>query len=171
MFIVELRAFLLDSILIFIGMLWWNIYLLKRLDSTTQINHSYNYIFNQSNRNLFLIKTDGSLLQINQNALDCYGLIQQNIQGKPLWLVFSGISSTNKEQLQKAIIQAARGEIVSIDINSLQQKDRVGNYKFFFTPIVNKKAKVTVILAEACNIDQAEISEFQIHQELLHTFF
>ena len=152
-------------------MLWWNIYLLKRLDSTTQINHSYNYIFNQSNRNLFLIKTDGSLLQINQNALDCYGLIQQNIQGKPLWLVFSGISSTNKEQLQKAIIQAARGEIVSIDINSLQQKDRVGNYKFFFTPIVKKKAKVTVILAEACNIDQAEISEFKIHQELLQTFF
>jgi PAS domain S-box-containing protein len=168
---VQLQAFLLGSILIILGMLWWNIYLLKRLYSTSQINHSYNYVFNQSNRNLFLIKTDGSLLEINQNALDCYGLIKQNIQGKPLWSVFSGISSSNQEQLRSCIFKAARGELVNIDIESLQQKDSVENYKFLFTPIADKKAKFTVILAEAFNIYQAEQSEFQIQYELLQTFF
>lgn len=168
---MQLQAFLLGSILVIVGMLWWNIYLLKRLYSTTQINHSYNYIFNQSNRNLFLIKTDGSLLEINQNALDCYGFRHQNLQGKPLWSLFLGISSLNQEQLHKGILQAARGELANIEVESLQQKERVADYKFSFTPIADKKAKVTLILAEVCKIELAEPSEYQIQYELLQTFF
>ena len=167
---MQLQAFLLGSILIVIGMFWWNIYLSKRLYSVSQLNLSYNYIFNQSSQYLFIIKPDGSLLEINQKALSYWNLIKQDILGKPLSSAFSGINASIQGKLQDAISQAARGELVSLNIELSQKEDTVSKYDFSLTPITNEKGKITLIVAEVSDSNQAQ-TEFALQKQLLQTCF
>ena len=167
---MELQAFLLDSILIVIGMLCWNTYLAKRLDYNLQINRGYNHIFNQNYQRLFVIKPNGCLLEVNQKAVDDYDLNKENFRKKPFWLVFSQISISTQNKLQDAIAKAAKGESVSLNIEQLQ-KESTFNIKFSFTPIADPKGKIRVIVVEACNLDQPIKTEITQKQQLLETFF
>ena len=167
---MELQAFLLDSILIVIGMLCWNTYLAKRLDYNLQINRGYNHIFNKNYQHLFVIKPNGCLLEVNQKAVDDYDLNKENFRKKPLWLVFSQISISTQNKLQDAIAKAAKGESVSLNIEQLQ-KESTFNIKFSFTPIADPKGKIRVIVVEACNLDQPIQTEITQKQQLLETFF
>lgn len=169
---MELQAFVLGSILILLGMFWWNIYLSKRLYSVTQINSSYNHIFHQSSQYLFIIKPDGSLLEINQKALDSDDLIKDNIPGKPLWSVFSQIiTSQTQQQLQDAVSQAACGKLINIKIELLHKKDLANTCDISFAPVTDGKGKVTAIVVEICNIDQENQKELIQPDRLLETFF
>ncbi len=168
---MELQAFVLGSVVIILGMFWWNIYLSKRLYSVSQINRSYNQIFDRSSQYLFIIKPNGSLLEINQKAVDSDYLIKDNILGKPLWSVFSRVvTSQTQQQLQDAVFQAACGKLINIKIELLDKKDLTNTYDFSFTPVTDDKGKVTAIVTEACNIRDDRKESIQQHQ-LLETFF
>ncbi len=168
---MQLQAFLLGSILIVIGMFWWNIYLSKRLYSVTQLNLSYNYIFNQSSQYLFIIKPDGNLLAINQKALLYWDINKQDILGKPLSSAFSGINASIQRKLQDAISQAARGELVSLNIELSQKEDTVSKYDFLLTPITNEKGKITLIVAEVSDRNQVVRAEISLQKQLLQVCF
>lgn len=168
---MELQAFVLDSILIVIGMFCWNIYLAKRLYYNIQINRGYNHIFNQNNQHLFVIKPNGCLLEVNQKAINDYELNKENILGKSLWLAFSQINFSTQRKLQDAIAQAAQGEIVSLNIELFPEERRL-NYDYFsFTPVTDHKGKIKVIVAEVCNIERPIHTEITQKQQLLETFF
>ncbi len=169
---MELQAFVLGSILILLGMFWWNIYLSKRLYSVTQINRSYNQIFHQSSQYLFIIKPNGSLLEINQKALDSDYLIKDHIQGKPLWSVFSRVvTSQTQQQLQDAVFQAACGKSINIKIELSHKKDLANTCDFSFTPVTDDKGKITAIVTEATDINQENQKESIRQYQLLETFF
>ena len=168
---MELQAFVLGSILIVIGMLCWNIYLTKLLDYNLQINRGYNHIFNQNYQRLFVIKPNGCLLEVNQKAVDDYDLNKENFRKKPFWLVFSRISISTQNKLQDAISKAAKGESVSLNIKQFQEESTINQLQFSFTPIADRKGKIQVIVAEACNIDQPIQTEVTQKQQLLETFF
>lgn len=152
-------------------MFWWNIYLSKLLYSVTQLNLSYNYIFNQSSQYLFIIKPDGSLLAINQKALLDWDIIQQDILGKPLSSAFSIINASIQGKLQDAISQAARGELVSLNIELSQKEDTVSKYDFLLTPITNEKGKITLIVAEVSDRNQVVRAEISLQKQLLQVCF
>ncbi|MGB3759920.1 MAG: ATP-binding protein [Rivularia sp. (in: cyanobacteria)] len=169
---MELQAFVLGSILILLGMFWWNIYLSKRLYSVTQINRSYNQIFHQSSQYLFIIKPNGSLLEINQKALDSDYLIKDHIKGKPLWSVFSRVvTSQTQQQLQDAVFQAACGKSINIKIELSHKKDLANTCDFSFTPVTDDKGKITAIVTEATDINQENQKESIRQYQLLETFF
>ncbi len=169
---MELQAFVLGSIVIILGMFCWNIYLSKRLYCVIQINRSYNQIFDRSSQYLFIIKPNGSLLEINKKAVDSDYLIKDNILGKPLWSVFSRVvTSQTQQQLQDAVFQAACGKLINIKIELLHKKDLTNTYDFSFTPVTDDKGKVTAIVTEVCNIDPDNQKEFTQQDGLLETFF
>ncbi|MEO0841505.1 MAG: ATP-binding protein [Cyanobacteria bacterium J06643_5] len=168
---MELQAFVLDSILMTIGMFCWNIYLTKRLYGNIQINRGYNHIFNHHFQHLFVIKPNGCLLEVNQKALNEYGLNSKNILGKSLWLAFKQITVSTQRKLQDTIAKAAKGESVSLNIELFSEEGTLNKIKFSFTPIADRKGKVSVIVVEACEIHQPNQSELKLQQELLETFF
>ncbi|MEO1185021.1 MAG: PAS domain-containing protein, partial [Cyanobacteria bacterium J06636_27] len=168
---MELQAFVLDSILMTIGMFCWNIYLTKRLYGNIQINRGYNHIFNHHFQHLFVIKPNGCLLEVNQKALNDYGLNSKNILGKSLWLAFKQITVSTQRKLQDTIAKAAKGESVSLNIELFSEEGTLNKIKFSFTPIADRKGKVSVIVVEACKIHQPNQSELKLQQELLETFF
>ena len=168
---MELQAFVLDSILIAIGMFCWNTYLAKRLYYNMQINRGYNHIFNKNYQHLFVIKSNGYLLEVNQKAVDDYDLNKENFRKKPFWLVFSRISISTQNKLQDAISKAAKGESVILNIKQFQEESTINQLQFSFTPIADRKGKIQVIVAEACNIDQPIQTEVTQKQQLLETFF
>ncbi|MEO1376204.1 MAG: ATP-binding protein [Cyanobacteria bacterium J06635_10] len=169
---MELQAFVVGSILMMTAMFWWNIYLSKRFQYITQINNSYHHIFYNSYQYLFIIKPDGSLLEANQNALQYYGFIGEDIRGKPLWTVFSQIITDSTQQLVKdAVAKVAGGKSVSQDIEFLEQFDTGSICNFSFTPIIDAKGKVTLIVVETSDRNQLFQSDRIIKQQLLPTFF
>lgn len=168
---MELQAFVLDSILIIIGMFCWNIYLTKRLYDNIQINRGYNHIFNHHFQNLFVIKPNGRLLEVNQKSLNDYGLNSKNILGKSLWLAFEQITVSTQKKLQDAVAKAAQGESVSLNIELFPEEGTLNQIKFSFTPIADRKGKVSVIVVEVCEIHQPNQSKLKLQQELLETFF
>ncbi|MGB3654655.1 MAG: PAS domain-containing protein [Rivularia sp. (in: cyanobacteria)] len=169
---VELQAFVLGSILIIIAMFCWNIYLSKRLRYVAQINHSYHHIFNHSSQNIFIIKPNGNLLEINDSALKFYNFKKEDIRGKPLWEVFSQvINFKNQQELQNAVAQAALGNSVKLDIELLQTKDTVITCDFLFTPVTDQKGKISVIVAEINQKNQVDGAKFELQKQLLQTCF
>ena len=168
---MELQALVLDSILIAVGMFCWNTYLAKRLYYNMQINRGYNHIFNKNYQHLFVIKPNGCLLEVNQKAVDDYDLNKENFRKKPFWLVFSRISISTQNKLQDAISKAAKGESVILNIKQFQEESTINQLQFSFTPIADRKGKIQVIVAEACNIDQPIQTEVTQKQQLLETFF
>ena len=169
---MELQAFVLGSILILLGMFCWNIYLSKRLQYVAQINHSYHHIFNNSSQNIFLIKPNGSLLEINDSALKYYNLIKEDIRGKPLWEVFSQVFNFQRQQeLQDAVTQAALGKLIKLNIESLQAKDTVITNEFSFTPVTDEKGKTSLIITEINQKNQVELAKFELLKQLLQTCF
>ena len=169
---MELQAFVLGSILIIIAMFCWNIYLSKHLHYVTKINHSYHHIFNNSSQNIFLIKLNGSLLEINDSALKYYNLIREDIRGKPLWEAFSQvIDFKNQQQLQNAVSQAALGKLIRLEIELLQPKDTVTTCDFLFTPVTNEKGKILLIVAEINQKNQVDAAEFELQKQLIQTCF
>jgi signal transduction histidine kinase/PAS domain-containing protein len=170
--VVELQAFVLGSILIIIAMFCWNIYLSKRLHYVVQINHSYHHIFNNSSQKIFLIKLNGSLLEINDSALKYYDLIKEDIRGKPLWEVFSQvINFKNQQQLQNAVSQAALGNSIQLEIELLQPKDPVTTCDLLFTPVTNEKGKTSLVVVEIYEKNQVELMQFELQKQLIQTCF
>lgn len=168
---MELQGFVVFSLLIMMAMFCWNIYLSKRFQYITQINHSYHHIFNNSSEYLFIIKPDGILLEANQCALQYYGLIKEYILGKPLWEAFSQlISTSSQQQLHSAIAKVAGGKLVNLNLELLQKKDTV-NCDFSLTPITDAKAKVTLIVVSACDRNQIFPRDYTLQEQLLKTFF
>ncbi len=168
---VELQAFAVGSILIIIAMFCWNIYLSKRLQYVAQINHSYYHIFNHSSQNIFIIKPNGNLLEINDSALKFYNFKKEDIRGKPLWEVFSQVINFGHQQLQDAVTQAALGKSVELNIELLQAKDTVITSEFLFTPVTDQKGKISVIVAEINQKNQVELTKFELQKQLLQTCF
>lgn len=153
-------------------MFCWNIYLSKRLQYVAQINHSYHHIFNKSSQNIFLIKPNGYLLEINDSALKYYSLIKEDICGKPLWEVFSQVFNfQHQQELQDAVIQAALGKSIQLNIELLETKDTDINCEFLFTPVTDEKNKILLIVVEVYQKNQVEATEFELQKQLLQTSF
>ncbi|MBV6626123.1 MAG: PAS domain-containing protein [Rivularia sp. (in: Bacteria)] len=168
---MELRALLLDSILISIVVFCWNIYLLKRLDYSNQINYSYHHFFNNTYQSLFIVKPNGVLLEANQKALDCLCLKKKDIRGKHLSSIFlPKLTSSTKQQLKDGIARTVKGELVNINFELSQAKNVTKKIDFSLTPITNNKGKVTFIIVEVLNIAQSSFIELPQHQ-LLESFF
>lgn len=124
-------------------------------------------IFNSSNNIVGLMKPDGTLIDINQTAIDSTGVTFEEITGKPLWeTVWWKHSPELQERLKKAIQKAASGERDSFEATFPGYKGQFVEVEFTVSPVLTKDGRVIYLVPEGYDITVRKHQE----RELQHSY-
>ncbi|MCE1182457.1 MAG: ATP-binding protein [Rhodocyclales bacterium] len=123
---------------------------------------------------LGLLDVDGTVLEINQAALDGAGISLDEIIGRPFWEArWWAVSEEARQRVRKMVEQARRGEFVRCDIEIFgeQQGKKAIFVDFSLTPIRDDSGQVAFLLPEGRNISEkiAIESELTRRNNELHT--
>lgn len=123
---------------------------------------------------LGLLDVDGTVLEINQAALDGAGILLDEIIGRPFWEArWWAVSEEARQRVRKMVEQARQGEFVRCDIEIFgeQQGKKAIFVDFSLTPIRDDSGQVAFLLPEGRNISEkiAIESELTRRNNELHT--
>ena len=100
-----------------------------------------------------LLKTDGTLLEVNQSALDFSGQTRSQLIGHPFWEGRCwSLRLKTQERLQQAIAAAATGESVRYEVDIQGVGNRVATIDFALKPFRDDHGRVVLLIAEGRDI-------------------
>ena len=106
-------------------------------------------IFNSSYQFTGILDLDGTFLQINETALTFADLKESDVVGKKFWDAYWWpVPEMITEGLKQVVKAAAGGEIMRSEIVVLDKNKEKVPVDFSLKPILDKKGKVTSLLAE-----------------------
>src|SRR6476660_6969096 len=117
-----------------------------------------------------LLDAEGTVLEINQVALDAVGIKLSDVEGKPFWTTFWWqVSEEINATLRNSIARAASGEFVRWDTPIF---GRAGGSETIITdaslcPVLDERGNVVFICAEGRDITQKKAQEREIAQKNL----
>ncbi len=128
-------------------------------------DRKFRAIFDYSFQFIWLLATDGTVVEVNQRALDLIGQMQSaldsrdlrsQIVNRPFWQQAWWMSDPNtQEQLQYAIARASAGEFVRYEVNILGIENGVTTIDFSIKPVPDETGKVILLLAEGRDISDS----------------
>ncbi len=136
-------------------------------------------IFNLTFQFIGLLEPDGTVLEVNQTALDFTGQHLQDVVGCPFWETawWSG-SSDSRERLKLAIASAAAGEFVRYEDTMVGTSGRSIEIDFSLKPIFDDAGNVILLIPEGRDVsDRVRAQEAlrerdarlkELQAELLH---
>tara|TARA_R110002072_G_scaffold13163_2_gene55593 strand:- start:3446 stop:9706 length:6261 start_codon:yes stop_codon:yes gene_type:complete len=105
---------------------------------------------------------DGTLLQVNQTALDAGGVTREDVIGKPFWECYwwshDGEVTT---RLREAVEMAATGKIVRYDVSVRMAGDTRMMIDFMLAPVTDSDGKVTHLIPSGVDISDRHAAEQQ----------
>ncbi|MGQ4647616.1 ATP-binding protein [Lyngbya aestuarii] len=117
-------------------------------------------IFHNSFELRSLLTPEGNILEINQTALDLWGVKQEEVTTLRLWEMKCWSDSPEiQEQLQAAIAQAANGNTVRNEFPVRTTSEVVAWIDFSLKPLQDDRGKVILLIAEGRDITN-------VHHEL-----
>lgn len=117
---------------------------------------------------LGLLDIDGTVLEINQSALDGAGLCLQDVLGKPFWLArWWEVSDEIRQHVKTMIQQASRGQFVRCDFEvfGASQGDQTIVIDFSLKPIFDDAGQVAFLLPEGRNITEKIASNAELSRK------
>ncbi|MDF5728982.1 MAG: PAS domain S-box protein, partial [Rhizonema sp. PD38] len=118
-----------------------------------QSEQKFRAIFNQTFQYVGLLEVDGTVIEVNQSALDFAGLELTDVVGLPFWeTLWWTLSTKTQEQLQTAVACAAAGEFVRYEIDIRGAGEQVATIDFSIKPIKDDMGKVLQLLPEGRDI-------------------
>jgi len=116
-------------------------------------------IFNQTYQFTGLLEPDGTVIEINDTALQFGDLEREEVVGKPLWDThWAQTGPESKRTLQDAIRRAAEGEFVRYE-RPVQGSEETRMADFSIRPVTNEKGEVTLLIPEARDITELKRRE------------
>ncbi len=115
-----------------------------------------------------LLDAQGTVLEINQVALDAVGIKLSEVEGKPFWTTFWWrVSEEIRETLRAAILRAAQGEFVRWDTEIY---GRAGGKETIIIdaslcPVKDEQGNVVFITAEGRDITEKKAHEREIARQ------
>lgn len=106
---------------------------------------------------LGLLDVDGTVLEINQTALDGAGLCLKDVLGKPFWQArWWDVSDEIRYRVKAMIAQASQGQFVRGDFEVFgdHQGDKTIVIDFSLKPILDDAGRVAFLLPEGRNITE-----------------
>ena len=131
-------------------------------------------IFDQSFQLVGLLKPDGTVLEVNQTALEVAGLRREDFVGTQfvdnLWWE---ISPEAKQKVQAALAKAAAGEVVRYEADVRVAGGAAITVDFSLKPIVDDSGKVVLLIPEARDISDRKALERELvlRQNRFDAFF
>jgi PAS domain S-box-containing protein len=122
-------------------------------------------IFDQTFEYVGLLRSDGTLVDINQPALDFRGLLRADVVGRPLWdSPWLDVAPEARTWVRHAVAQAAGGTICRDELTMLGADSRPRTFDFSLKPIYGDTGQVTLLIAEARDITERKRLEAQYLQ-------
>lgn len=112
-------------------------------------------IFNSAFQFIALTDIKGTVLEINQTALDAGALRLEEVIGMPFWETYWWqISPHTKRQLQASLGLASQGHFVHYEVDHFGKKRAVITVDFSIIPIRDDDGKVILLLIEGHDITE-----------------
>ncbi len=135
-------------------------------------------IFNNTFQFTGLMRSDGTLIEANQTALDFAGVSAAEVIDRPFWQTSwwqeigergKGIGdreelSAKQKQLKEAIARAAAGEFIRYEVEVLGADDRLMTIDFSIKPVKDETGKVVLLIPEGRDISDRKLAEAKISQ-------
>ena len=103
-----------------------------------------------------LLKPDGTLLEVNQTALDFSGQQRSDIVNHPFWDArWWAISRETQKQLRRAIATAGAGKFVRYEVDIKGTGDAVITIDFSLKPFKDETGQVVLLIAEGRDISDS----------------
>jgi PAS domain S-box-containing protein len=117
-------------------------------------------IFNNTFQFTGLMTPTGTLLEVNQTALDFAGLGPDDVLRRPFWEThWWSLSAQTQQQLQGAIAQAAQGQFVRYEVDLRGAHDSIITVDFSIRPLQDETGSVVLLIPEAHDITNLKTAE------------
>ncbi|HCY85573.1 MAG TPA: hypothetical protein DHV36_10600 [Desulfobacteraceae bacterium] len=133
----------------------------KRIEAAMEESEQkFRGIFDQSSQLMGLVKTDGTLLQANQTALDMVGKSQDEVVGQLLWEApWWSHSKHRAKEIRTAVERAANGEFVRIETDHMTCEGDIRDIDFSLKPVKNRAGHVRYLIPEGRDITDRKQAE------------
>ncbi|HXE74269.1 MAG TPA: PAS domain S-box protein [Candidatus Xenobia bacterium] len=134
--------------------------LVERLEESEK---QFRAVFNQTFQFLWLLGPNGRLLEANQAALDAVGVVPAAVKGRLLWQLrwWDGLPAQQSE-VQKAVAEAAAGNLVRRELEARGFGDRRMALDFSLKPLTDRDGRVVQLLAEGRDITERKKAEKEL---------
>lgn len=131
-------------------------------------------IFNSMFQFICLLEPDGSVVEINETALDFAGVTPAEVNGRPFWrTAWWQTHMGARQQLRRAIQRAAAGEFVRYETELRGLNGRLLAIDFSIKPVRDPAGRISLLIAEGRDISgrrDAEIALRESETLFRHTF-
>lgn len=122
-------------------------------------------IFDQTLEFMGLLNPDGSVVDVNQPALDFRGLKLADVVGQSLWdTPWLDISDQARHEARQAIAAAASGGLARREMTINGRDGAKRTFDFSIKPVVGVSGQIELLLAEARDITEQKRLEEQLRQ-------
>ncbi len=121
-------------------------------------------IFNQTYQFTGLMKPDGTVIEVNDTALQFGDLTREEVTGKPLWEThWAQTGEESKKRLKEAIQRAAEGELVRYE-RPVRGREEALDADFSIRPVTDEEGDVTLLIPEARDITELKERERKLRE-------
>ena len=127
-------------------------------------------IFDLSFEFIGLLTPEGTLIEVNESALNFAGVQLSDVIGKPFWETrFWSHSKEMQDKLKTAILKASNGEFVRFEVTNLDSRNEVRIIDFSLKPVNDDTGKVVFMIPEGHDITDRKAAETELlkHREHL----
>ena len=125
------------------------------------LEHYLRAIFDSAFQFCGLLSTEGTLLEVNQTALDYIGASRSDVLGLPLWETpwWTALEPEARTRLSTAIENAARGAFVRYEIELPSRTGEVRSFDVSLKPVTDETGRVLYIVWEGRDITDRRRAE------------
>ncbi|MEA5465005.1 EAL domain-containing protein [Leptothoe sp. PORK10 BA2] len=126
-------------------------------------------IFDHTFQFIWLLSVDGTLIEVNQTALNFGGLNREDVVGRPFGQAsWWSLSADTQHQLGLSIERAAQGEFIRYEVDVLGADDQVITIDFSLRPVVDEVGEVILIIPEGRDISDRKRIETALQESQNH---
>ena len=125
-----------------------------------QSERKFRAIFDRAFQFVGLLQPDGTVIEINQTALDFAALTLPEVVGRLFWETqwWQGAPSI-QTQLQKAIVRGGAGEFVREEVDAMGTGGVTVTLDFSLKPVTDEAGKVVLLIAEGRDITEQKLAQ------------
>ena len=124
----------------------------------------YEAIFNQTNQFAGLLEPDGTVIEVNEPALEFGGLDPEDVVGEPFYeAAWWQLDDATQQETQDAIDRAAAGEFVRYEVE-IQGGEENAIIDFSIRPITDEQGNVTLLVPEGRDITERKEREAEVQE-------
>jgi PAS domain S-box-containing protein len=117
-------------------------------------------IFNQTYQSIGLLDSEGTVLEVNQTAMDYFQVNYRDSLGKPLWdLRGDKGAEANRARLKEAVALASGGNLVRLELSTQLDKKTTRTLDVSIKPVYNPEGGRPLLIIEGRDITERKQSE------------